>query len=103
MIDLDSHSLQLIHAILKKHLPGVEVKAFGSRTTGKAKPFSDLDLVLIDAKPIPIEKINALKFEFSNSDLPIMVDLVDWQLISEEFREKIKVDAQSFPGTAQNS
>ena len=96
MIDLDLKSLALIKKILKKHLPGLEVKAFGSRVTGRAKTFSDLDLVIIGDKPIPIETINALKFEFSNSDLPILVDIVDWNAISEEFREKITEDCVTF-------
>lgn len=94
MIDLDEKSLNLVRAILKKHLPNIEVKAFGSRVTGKAKPYSDLDLVIIGKKAIPIEKLNEIKFEFSNSDLPILVDLIDWQAISDSFREKIKADCE---------
>lgn len=89
MIDLDPKSLVIVKKILQKHLPGVEVRVFGSRVTGKAKQFSDLDLVIISDKSVSIKKINELKYEFSNSDLPIMIDLVDWNTISEEFREKI--------------
>ena len=94
MIDLDPASLVLVKQILKKHLPGATVKAFGSRVTGKAKPYSDLDLVIIDDKPISIKKMNALKFEFSNSDLPILIDIIDWHAISKSFREKIEGDCE---------
>ena len=92
MIDLDANSLALIKKILKKHLPNTEVKAVGSRVTGRAKQFSDLDLVVMSDQVIAIEKMNALKFEFSNSDLPILIDVVDWNAISDEFREKIYSD-----------
>lgn len=92
MIDLDPDSLELVKKILKKYLPNTEVRAFGSRVTGRAKPFSDLDLVIMSEKMISMEKMNALKFAFSNSDLPILVDIVDWSTISNEFRDKIQSD-----------
>ena len=96
MIDLDPKTLVVIKSIVMQHFPGITVKAFGSRVTGKAKAFSDLDLVLIDTQPIPAEKMNALKFAFSDSDLPIMVDVVDWQGISAEFREIIEKGCAPF-------
>ena|SRR3990167_7791736 len=95
MIDLDSKSLKHVQQILKRYLPGVEVKAFGSRVTGKAKQFSDLDLVVLGKNPIPIQTIHELKFAFSTSDLPIMIDIVDWHAISEEFREKIQANCET--------
>lgn len=45
MIDLLPRHLELVKKILEAHLPRVEVKVFGSRATGKAQPYSDLDLV----------------------------------------------------------
>ncbi len=90
MIDLDATYLEEIKAILRKELPNITVKAFGSRVTGRAKRYSDLDLVLIDDAPIPIGKLNKLRFAFSDSGLPIMVDVVDWSTISTEFRAAIR-------------
>ncbi len=95
MIKLDSASLTLVKQILQKHLPGVTVKAFGSRVTGKPQPYSDLDLVIVADQSIPIKKMNAIKFEFSNSDLPILVDIIDWHAISKVFREKIQADCET--------
>lgn len=92
MIDLDKKSLTMVKAILAQYLPHIPVKAFGSRVTGKAKRYSDLDLVICDDKPTPIKTINELKFAFSNSDLPIMVDVVDWHTISTAFRDIIQND-----------
>lgn len=96
MLDLDENSLALVKSIFAKHLPNVEVKAFGSRVTGNAKRFSDLDLVLIGKEPIPIAQLNELKFAFSNSDLPIMVDVVDWHALSDEFRQHIQSECEVF-------
>ncbi len=67
------------------------MKVFCFRETGRGKKFSDQDLVVIGAKPIPIETINGLKFEFSNSDyLPILVDIVDWNAILKNFVKKLQ-------------
>jgi len=65
------------------------VYIFGSRVTGKQKKFSDLDICLKSEEAIPIEVIASLKESFSNSDLPYMVDLIDYQTISPEFRKII--------------
>ncbi len=89
MIDLDQKSLELVKKIMSKHLPGVTVKVFGSRVTGKAKRYSDLDLVIKGEEAIPMEMLNAIKFDFSDSDLPILVDIVDWHAITPEFRQAI--------------
>ena len=96
MIDLDLNSLQRIKIILKKHVPGVEVRAFGSRVSGGAKKFSDVDLVIIGNTPVPNKVMNELRFEFSNSDLPIMVDIIDWHKITKEFQEKIQSTSEVF-------
>jgi len=89
MIDLDAVFLDEIKSILRKHVAHAEVRVFGSRVTGQAKQFSDLDLVIIAEKPIPMMTLNALKFDFSNSNLPILVDVVDWHDITEDFRRII--------------
>lgn len=81
---------QTIKAILKQHVPEFEVWAFGSRTTSKAKPYSDLDLVIMTTQPLPIEQLANLKEAFSESDLPWKVDLVDWAATQSHFREIIE-------------
>ena len=94
MVDLATDHLAQVKLILSKHVPNVTCKAFGSRVTGKATRFSDLDLVLIADAPISVDTLNALKFAFSNSDLPIMVDVVDWHAISKEFQHVVAVNCE---------
>lgn len=90
MIKLEPEYLKIVHQILAEHVPGLEVRAFGSRVHGeKLKPFSDLDLVIMTQNPLPSEEYSALKEAFSESDLPIKVDLLDWSDTSENFRSKI--------------
>ena len=94
MIDLDPIYLAQIKSILKKHLPGITVKVFGSRVTGKAKLYSDLDLAIIAKNAITVDKLNEVKFAFSNSNLPIMVDIVDWHDLSKKFQKIIDAESQ---------
>ena len=40
-----------IETLLREHLPGVEVWAYGSRVNGRSHDGSDLDLVLRGSRP----------------------------------------------------
>ncbi|WP_291366558.1 nucleotidyltransferase family protein [Acetobacter sp. UBA5411] len=71
--------------ILNEIVPDREVRAFGSRVTGKAKPFSDLDLAVMGDEPLSLETRARLEEAFSESDLPWKVDVLDWALMDEGF------------------
>lgn len=82
--------LHLVQRLLREHLPGLEVWAFGSRATGKAKPYSDLDLAILTREPLSLAVSAALAEALSESDLPYRVDLVDWATTSDAFRRIIE-------------
>ena len=90
MIDLDPKHLELTKSILAEHFPDCDVRAFGSRVTGKARVYSDLDVMITGDGALDRRSIEALKDAFSESDLPIMVDIVDGNAISESFRRIIE-------------
>ena len=90
MIDLDVTHLWEVKRILAAHVPEVEVRAFGSRINRKALKYSDLDLALIGKETLDWRRIEALKDAFSESNLPIMVDALDWHAISPEFQKVIE-------------
>ena len=90
MIALSPESLQTVTAILQKEVPNCEVRVFGSRVTGKATKYSDLDLALVSDKPLDWRLLETLKDSFSESNLPITVDLLDWHSISSEFKAVIE-------------
>ena len=91
-IDIAPDCLRIVTDILRRHVPEHQVWAFGSRATGKAKPYSDLDLAIITDTPLPLAILAALAEAFSESDLPWRVDLVDWSTTSEPFRKIIERD-----------
>ncbi len=90
MIDLDDRSLQQVREILGQHLPGLEVRLFGSRVRGTARKFSDIDLVIVGASAVPEQTLTDLRDAFANSDLPYKVDVLDWQAITPEFQKVIE-------------
>ncbi len=80
--------LRCVHDVLARHLPGYEVWAFGSRVHGQhLKPFSDLDLIIIDSPPISLDTLASVKTAFSDSQLPFRVDVLSWAGTSEQFRK----------------
>ncbi|HIJ95639.1 MAG TPA: nucleotidyltransferase domain-containing protein [Desulfuromonadales bacterium] len=92
-MDLKPEHRRIICDIFATHLPDREVRLFGSRATGTAKPNSDIDLVVMGDDPLPLTTMRILRDSFDDSDLPFQVDLVDWVETSEEFRKIIETTA----------
>ena len=90
MIDIKPSHFALVKQILKQYIPQCEVRVFGSRYKLNAKPHSDLDLVLIGDAKLDKIIVSRLKEAFAESDLPFRVDVLDWNAISNEFRQIIE-------------
>lgn len=93
MIDLEPSALEETLTILNRYAPHCEVWAFGSRAKGTAARYADLDLVLVTNEPLDPAAVEALRDAFSESDLPILVDLHDWRDLPETFRREIRKTA----------
>ena len=90
MIDLEKEQLEKIKLILQNHIPGYEVRVFGSRISGKAEKYADLDLVIMVENQPGSELITQLKDAFALSDLPFMVDVSQWSSLPDFLKEQIK-------------
>ncbi len=86
MIDIEGKYLAEIRRILNEQMPDCEVRVFGSRIEGNAGEFSDLDLVLVCDEKLDWRRIELLKDAFASSNLPMTIDVIDWNAISDEFR-----------------
>jgi len=62
---------------------------FGSRATGRARRYSDLDLAIDAGRRLTLDEIAGLTEAFSDSDLPYKVDLIDWHDIDDRWRQTI--------------
>ena len=92
-ISLSNRQSEIVSKILAQRLDKIgEVKVYGSRATGHARPGSDLDLVIYP--PISERDLTDLWTAFEESDLPITVDLTVWdRIVSPRLREEILRDA----------
>jgi predicted nucleotidyltransferase len=92
-IDLLADHRRLVLDILRAHLPQhTKTWVFGSRVTGRARRFSDLDLAIDAGRRLTLDEIARLAEEFSDSDLPYKVDLVDWHDIDDRWRQTIAAE-----------
>ena len=91
-LDLPQKYLEQVKAILRAHVPHAEVLAYGSRVTGNGHEASDLDLVLRNPQNL-LEETDALpdlKEAFTESNLPIRVEIMDWARIPTSFHREIE-------------
>ena len=85
---------RVLEALLREHLPDVEVWAYGSRVSGKSHDGSDLDLVLRgpDLKEIPIGQLGDFEEAVRESTIPFLVEAQDWARLPESFHREIERD-----------
>ena len=81
----------MLEVLLKKHVPNVEVWAYGSRVNGEAHDASDLDLVLRspDLKPLGAEYSELLE-ALEESNIPFIVQAHDWARLPKPFQREIQ-------------
>lgn len=94
MIDLDGKYINEVKRILRRHLPHCEVRAYGSRVSGNSRRYSDLDLAIIADKRLDWRALDDLRDAFAQSDLPIIIDVVDWNALTPQFRKLIERNSE---------
>ncbi len=92
-LDLPKRYWHQLNQLLSAHVPDAEVWAYGSRVKGDAHAASDLDLVL--RKPEDLSKAQMwplveLREALRESNLPILVEVLDWASIPKTFRDEIE-------------
>lgn len=75
---------------LKQHRAKVYI--FGSRATQKNHKFSDIDILFIEDKlmPIDISFISKILLFFEDSHFPYKVDLVNDQNLAHSYRQSVE-------------
>jgi predicted nucleotidyltransferase len=74
---------------IKTFAPDCDVLAFGSRYSWTAKDTSDLDLAFIGNEKLGLAKRTKIEMAFEATDLPYRVDVVDYNSVSNSFRNII--------------
>jgi len=90
-LHISEREWEIVADILAKYLPGKTVWAFGSRATGqRIKRFSDLDLAVAGTLSWPERA--AVSEAFDEALLNFKVDLVELDLVDDDFKERIEKD-----------
>ena len=91
-LHLEPKHRRILEALLREHLPGVEVWAYGSRVNGRSHDGSDLDLVLRgpELKEIPAGQLGNFEDAVRESGIPFLVEAKDWACLPERFHREIE-------------
>jgi DNA polymerase sigma len=91
-IDIKPAHLAIVKRILADRAPHAEVWAFGSRAEHIGHESSDLDLVLRDRTDPhrPQQNMSSLAAAFGESELPVLIDVLDWARLPEGMRRQIQ-------------
>lgn len=83
---------RVLEALLRKHLPDVEVWAYGSRVNGRGHDGSDLDLVLRgrELEEISFDRLADFEEAVRESTIPFLVEARDWARLPEQFHREIE-------------
>jgi predicted nucleotidyltransferase len=95
-IRLQPEERRVIEMILAEQVPTLEVRAFGSRVTGRTKPMSDLDLFIVDDPPLPPASRHRLSEAFVESSLSFRIDLVYQSDVTRRFLDLIEQTSVPF-------
>ena len=91
--DVAADHRRIVLAVLRAQLPrATKAWVFGSRATGRARRYSDLDLAIDAGRRLTLDETASLAEAFDECDLPYRVDLVDWHAIDDGFRPLIAAD-----------
>jgi predicted nucleotidyltransferase len=86
--------LSIVRAILSTHLPPeTKIHVFGSRAKGAPRPYSDLDLLIDAGRPLTLNESASLTEDFTESDLPWKVDIIDRHRTGADFLAIIDADS----------
>lgn len=91
-VDLSARHRRVVEALLREHLPNVEVWAYGSRVDGRSHDGSDLDLVLRGPglEEIPADRLADFDDALRESTIPFLVEARDWARLPERFHREIE-------------
>ena len=97
-LHLSSRHRHILERLIRKHLPDVDVWAYGSRVNGRSHDGSDLDLVLRGPglKEIPVDQLVNFSQAVHDSTIPFLVEARDWARLPVRFHAEIERDHHVF-------
>lgn len=88
-LDFPVKYMDMLKKIIREQIPDAEIWAFGSRVNKQNHETSDLDLV-IHQKNTASDAFIKFKESILNSNIPILIDVLDWGSIPDSFKDEIQ-------------
>ena len=88
IVDIKTELISIIH----KHLPGCKIMLFGSRARGTQASGADYDIAVDAGEKVPSITMLHISCDIEDSNIPVHVDVVDLQAVSDKFLACIKED-----------
>jgi uncharacterized protein len=88
-VQLTAAERETVRQAVHRAVGPANVYIFGSRATGKARPFSDLDLLFVEPARLTLKQRAALVDLLEASTLPFRVDLVEAAGLPDGMRERV--------------
>jgi len=87
-IAINPRDKEILLSLLARYVPQTTVWAYGSRVSGSALPWSDLDIVVFSGAEQQ-HRISLLKEALQESNLPFRVDILEWDSLPDSFKSNI--------------
>jgi len=87
---------EIIRKILTPYFDKYSFYFYGSRVTGDYRKLSDLDILIKGKNAASLSDISDLKEKFDSSNIPYIVNFVDFFSIDKMFYDLIKKDLSRF-------
>lgn len=91
MLDVKKKHLEELERIFGEYCPNAEIWAFGSRIKNESHSGSDLDLVVKSFHEAH-KTVSELRELLNDSDIPFLIDIMDFEKISKSFQCEILKD-----------
>ena len=92
---LTADQARSVRSIVDSVIPAAQVRVFGSRATGRARPFSDLDLLIVQPVRLSWSQRADLCDRFEASDLPFQVDVVELDALPHGMAKRVSGESVS--------
>lgn len=92
-LQLTAAAREIVRGAVQAAVPRAVVFVFGSRATGKSRPFSDLDLLFVDPPRLQWHQRAALVDLLEASDLTFAVDIVEADALPAGMRSRVNAEA----------
>ena len=96
-VALSPDQARTVRQVLLRVVPGAHVMVFGSRSTGKARPVSDLDLRVLQPVSLTRAQRADLRDAFEASSLPFTVDVVEAAGLAPGMAERVAAQMRPLP------